>query len=126
MGSFGPVRPILRMFDIPATRRFYVDYVGFAVDREVGEGDRPVFWQVSLGEATLWLSSHHDDGTPGTAVVVFVEDVVALHTVLRGRDYPFLAPGVEEGPLPGSLETTLIDPASNRLRFFQPGPAASP
>lgn len=120
MESVGPVRPILRMYDVGATRRFYLDYLGFAVDWEDGARDGPVFWQVSLGGATLWLSSHHDDGTPGTAVVIFTADLASLHSRLQQRQYPYLNPGIEDGPLDGSLEMSLIDPASNRLRFFQP------
>jgi hypothetical protein len=123
--SVGPVRPILRMYDASATRRFYLDYIGFVLDWEVGEGDAPAFWQVSLGDATLWLSSHHDDGTPGTAVVIYIDDLEALHSQLQQRAYPYLNPGIEDGPLDGSLELSLIDPASNRLRFFQPSRAVT-
>lgn len=66
----------------------------------------------------LHLSSHSDDGTPGTAVLVETEDVLALHAELQESGYPFLNPGVGPGPGDG-LEMLLIDPASNRLRFYQ-------
>ncbi len=115
--------PILRCFDIPATLRFYVDYLGCTVDWQDGEGDRPVYMQVSRGGLRLHLSSHHDDGTPGTAVLVVTDDLDALHSELADRDYPFLNPGVEPGPA-GGREMQLIDPASNRLRFYEPRSAA--
>jgi hypothetical protein len=68
---------------------------------------------------TLHLSSHHDDGTPGTAVLVEVRNIDALHAELHKRRYPFLNPGI--GPGPGSVrEMQLIDPASNRIAFYQP------
>jgi catechol 2,3-dioxygenase-like lactoylglutathione lyase family enzyme len=70
---FGPVVPILRMFDLPATLRFYRDYLGCTVDWQDGE--------------------------------------------LRERGYPFLNPAVEGHDR--GREMTLIDPASNRLRFFE-------
>ena len=65
----------------------------------------------------LHLSSHADDGTPGTAVLVETRDVRALHAELHERDFPFLNPGIGEHPL--GHEMTLVDPASNRLRLFE-------
>ena len=62
------VIPILRMYDVAATIRFYIDYLGCSLDWQSGEGDRPVYLQVSRNGMKLHLSSHHDDGTPGTAV----------------------------------------------------------
>jgi catechol 2,3-dioxygenase-like lactoylglutathione lyase family enzyme len=62
----GPAVPILRIFDVAAAKRFYLDYLGCALDWEdgEGEGDRPVYMQVSRGPLVLHLSSHPDDGTP--------------------------------------------------------------
>ena len=36
--AFGSVVPVLRMFDVSATKRFYVAYRGCSVDRQSGEG----------------------------------------------------------------------------------------
>ena len=82
------------MFDVEATRRFYVDYLGCELDWQEGGGDGPVFIQVSRGPLVLNLSSHHGDGTPGTAVLVETEDVAALHAELHDKGYPFLNPGI--------------------------------
>jgi hypothetical protein len=114
--------PILRMYDVAATIRFYVDYLGCSPDWRDGDGDRPVYLQVSRAALRLHLSSHHDDGTPGTAVLVVVGNLDALHAELHQRRYPFLNPGIEPGPGHGR-EMQLIDPASNRIRFYQPAPA---
>jgi catechol 2,3-dioxygenase-like lactoylglutathione lyase family enzyme len=113
------VVPILRMYDPAATRRFYVDYLGCILDWQDGEGDRPVYMQVSREGLRLHLSSHHDDGTPGTAVLVVVRGLEAVHAELRARGYPFLNPGIEHGPGDGRT-MQLIDPASNRIRFYEP------
>lgn len=107
------------MFDVAATRRFYVDYLGCQVDWQEGDGQGPTFMQVSRGPMVLNLSSHHGDGTPGTVVLVFSEDVRTLHSQLRTKGYPFLNPGIE--PHGRGVEMTLLDPASNQIRFFQPG-----
>ena len=116
------VVPILRMYDVAATIRFYVDDLGCSLDWRDGDGDRPVYLQVSRGALRLHLSSHHDDGTPGTAVLVVVGNLDALHAELHQRGYPFLNPGIGPGPGDGR-EMQLIDPASNRVRFYQPAPA---
>ena len=115
------VVPILRMYDVTATIRFYVEYLGCSLDWQDGEGDRPVYLQVSRDGMRLHLSSHHDDGTPGTAVLVVVRNLDALHAELHRRGYPFLNPGIEPGPGNGR-EMQLIDPASNRIRFYEPAP----
>jgi hypothetical protein len=57
------------------------------------------------------------DGTPGTAVVVPIDDLAGLHAALRRRRYPFLSPGIE--PHGVGNEMVLIDPASNEIRFFE-------
>jgi len=126
MSRLQPPVPILRMFDLAATKRFYVDYLGCSVDWQDGEGDRPIYMQVSRDALVLHLSSHHDDGTPGSAVLIEFDDVASLHAELHARDYPFLNPGIGPGPGDGR-EMTLIDPASNRLRFYErPASSASP
>jgi catechol 2,3-dioxygenase-like lactoylglutathione lyase family enzyme len=116
--NLAPAIPILRMHDVAVTKRFYVDYLGCTLDWQDGEGDRPVYLQISRDSLVLQLSSHHDDGTPGSAVLVHTRGVDALHRELAGRRYPFLSPAVEPGP-GGGRELQLIDPASNRIRFYE-------
>ena len=115
------VVPVLRMYDVAATIRFYVDYLGCSLDHQDGAGDRPVYLGVSRDGMEFHLSSHHDDGTPGTAVLVVVRNIDALHAELHKRGYPFFNPGISPGPGNGR-EMQLIDPASNRIRFYEPAP----
>lgn len=114
-----PPIPILRMYDVEATKRFYVDYLGFTLDWQEGEGDRPVYLSVSRGPVALHLSSHSGDGTPGTAVLIQVDDVGALHRELHDKGYPFMNPGIDARG--AGREVTVLDPASNQIRFFEPG-----
>jgi catechol 2,3-dioxygenase-like lactoylglutathione lyase family enzyme len=111
--------PILRMYDVEATKRFYVDYLGFTLDWQEGAGDRPVYLRVSRGPVAFHLSSHAGDGTPGTAVVIQVDDVEALHRELASKRYPFMNPGID--PRGIGREMLVLDPASNQIRFFEPG-----
>ena len=105
------------MFDVEAIKRFYLSYLGCQLDWQEGEGNCPVLMQVSRGPLVLNLSSHHGDGTPGTAVVVFTDDLEGLHAELKGKGYPFMSPGIE--PHGVGREMALLDPASNQIRFFQ-------
>ena len=115
--TFGPVVPILRMYDLRRTLDFYVGYLGCAVDWQDGDGEAPTYLQVSRGDLVLHLSSHHDDGTPGSAVLVETRGVADLHAELHATGYRHMLPGLE--PHGRGLEVTVIDPASNRLRFFE-------
>jgi ribosomal-protein-alanine N-acetyltransferase len=91
------VVPILRMYDVAASIRFYVDYLGCTLDWQDGDGDRPVYLQVSRGALVLQLSSHHDDGTPGTAVLVTLRDVEALHAESTHARLPVPQPRCRAG-----------------------------
>jgi len=92
-----PAVPILRMHDVDAARRFYVDYLGCSVDWRDGEGDHPVYMQVSRGTLVLHLSSHHGDGTAGAAVLIEIRGLDDLHAELvprkRGRLTRLRRPG---------------------------------
>jgi hypothetical protein len=116
------VIPILRMFDVAATKRLYLDYLGFTLVHEIGAGDRPVYLILALGDVRLHLSSHHGDGTPGTAVLLVTGELDELHATLAGKGYPFMNPGIEPAP-GGGRELVVLDPASNQLRFYEPGSA---
>lgn len=105
------------MFDLASTKRFYCDYLRFEIDWQDGQGDGPIYLQVSRDGLLLHLSSHHGDGTPGGVVLIEMRGLAALHGELNGRSYPFMNPGLE--PHPAGREMTLIDPASNLLRFFE-------
>jgi catechol 2,3-dioxygenase-like lactoylglutathione lyase family enzyme len=115
--TFKSVVPVLRMFDLDATLRFYRDYLGCQVDWQEGEPGGPVYLQVSRGTMVFQLSSHHGDGTPGSAVIIYTESLADLHRELHGKPYAFFNPGLE--PYGSAQVMTLIDPASNLLRFFE-------
>jgi len=117
--GFRPPIPILRMYDIEATRRFYIEYLGFSLDSQEGDGDRPVYMRISRGPVALHLSSYPGDGTPGSAVVVQVDDVRALQRDLATKNYPFMNPGIE--PRGIGKELLVLDPASKQIRFFEAG-----
>jgi catechol 2,3-dioxygenase-like lactoylglutathione lyase family enzyme len=117
--KLGPVVPLLRMYDLPATRAFYLDYLGFEVDFEHRFApELPLYMQVSRAGCALHLTQHHGDCSPGAAVRIDCDDVAALHAEITGKKYDFLRPGIETPPW-GGRELTVLDPAGNRLVFVE-------
>ena len=114
------VVPVLRMYDLAATRRFYLDYLGFSEVHQTESGDRPVYLVVALGPVRLHLSSHHGDGTPGTTVLIVTGELDALHATLAAKGYPYMNPGIDPAP-GGGRQVVVLDPAGNELRFYEPG-----
>src|SRR5918997_1138704 len=93
------VIPILRIFDEPRAREFYLDYLGCNVDWEHRfEGSGPLYMQVSRGKLVLHLSEHHGDGSPGHIVYVTATGVRELHAELQARPSPSPTPASPRGP----------------------------
>jgi catechol 2,3-dioxygenase-like lactoylglutathione lyase family enzyme len=117
--DFGPVIPVLRIFDVAKAREFYTDFLGFTIDWEhTFEDHLPVYLQASREGCLLHLSEHHGDASPAATVRILVTDVMRLHRELHDREYRYARPGVETQPW--GLEVTVLDPFANRLVFHQP------
>lgn len=111
--------PIFRSFDEAKAREFYVGFLGMTIDWEHRfEPATPLYMQVSRGGLILHVSEHHGDSTPGSRIRVEVEDVRALHAELTAKKYKNNRPGLER-PDWGGTEMTVIDPANNRITFFE-------
>ena len=116
--EFGPVIPVLRIFDVAKAREFYTDFLGFAIDWEhTFEDHMPVYLQASREGCLLHLSEHHGDASPAATVRILVTDVMRLHRELHEREYRYARPGVETQPW--GLEVTVLDPFANRIVFHQ-------
>ena len=115
--TFGPVTPILRIFDEAKAREFYVDYLGFKIDWEHRfESDSPLYMQVSRDQCALHLSEHYGDGNPGAAIRIETSDIDAFHRELTAKRYKYYRPGIEDQPW-GTREVSVKDPFGNRLTF---------
>ena len=116
--EFGPVIPVLRIFDVAKAREFYTDFLGFAIDWEhTFEDHVPVYLQASREGCLLHLSEHHGDASPAATVRILVTDVMRLHRELHEREYRYARPGVETQPW--GLEVAVLDPFANRIVFHQ-------
>jgi Glyoxalase superfamily protein len=116
------VTPVLRIFDVPLAKSFYVDYLGCELDWQDGdESSGPVYLQLSRGPLVLHLSTSHGDGTPGGVVLVEVRDIKDFHRELHEKEYTYMNPGLDPGPGEHMLSTELIDPFAKLIRFFERG-----
>ena len=51
--------------------------------------------------------------------MIQVDDIAALHQELHAKDYPFMNQGLSSRGI--GREVTVLDPAPNQVRFFEPG-----
>jgi uncharacterized glyoxalase superfamily protein PhnB len=117
--------PILRVFDEAAALAFYVEYLDFRVDwRNDTGGHEPLYAQLSRGDARIHLSGHHGDASPGSGVLIPVDDALDLQLTLKAKEYAYASPGIEDRPW--GRVVTVIDPFSNRIVFLESNrPAAA-
>jgi hypothetical protein len=117
--GFRSVIPVLRIFDIAKADEFYLGFLGFAVDWDHRfEVNGPLYRQISRDSLVLHLSEHHGDGTPGAYVRVMMDGVAAFQRELAAKAYRYMNPGLETMPW-GMIETGVIDPFGNCLRFCE-------
>jgi len=115
----GKITPILRSFDEARARAFYCDFLGFELAfAHRFEPGLPLYMGIRLGACELHLSEHYGDATPGSAIRIAVDDVTRYVAQLRAKNFGSARPGVPKKTDWRSLETTIIDPAGNRLIFY--------
>ncbi|MGE3151214.1 MAG: glyoxalase superfamily protein [Nitrospiraceae bacterium] len=117
--GFGKTIPILRIFDEAKAKEFYLDFLGFTVDRQHRfESSLPLYMQLSKDGCILHLSEHHGDSSPGAALRIETTELEAFQKTLLAKQYPYARPGIEETPW-GSRDMSIRDPFGNRLTFTQ-------
>ena len=115
---FGAPTPVLRSVDEAQAKAFYIGFLGFEVVFEHRfELGMPLYMGLRKDGCELHLSEHYGDATPGAAVRISVDDVVA-YIALLPKDYGNARPGVPRKTSWGSWETTITDPSGNRLTFY--------
>ena len=115
--------PVLRSFDEARTREFYLAFLGFELMFEHRfEPGMPLYMGVRRGACELHLSEHYGDATPGGAVRIPVDDVVAYAAMLAATHHMNARPGVPRQTPWNTREITISDPSSNRLIFYTPDP----
>jgi uncharacterized glyoxalase superfamily protein PhnB len=120
MAVFGPVVPVIRIFDERKAKEFYVEFLGFKVEFEHRFGDDfPLYMGVSLSNCVLHLTEHYGDASPGAQVRVETDDIARFAEGLARKDYRYAKPGAPEPTPWGTTELCITDPFGNRLRFVQ-------
>jgi catechol 2,3-dioxygenase-like lactoylglutathione lyase family enzyme len=120
MPELKPPIPLLRIFDEPKAREFYVGFLGFEVEFEDRFGeDFPLYLSVRHGDCVLHLTEHHGDATPGAHVRIGVAGLDDYCGALRAAAYRNAKPGTPQATAWGTREIGLTDPFGNRLTFVE-------
>jgi uncharacterized glyoxalase superfamily protein PhnB len=110
--------PILRVRDAQASADYYHAALGFTKNwehqLEPGAG-RPWFISIQLGEATLFLSEHGEDGALRTHVYLYVDDVDSLYRECHAHGGRVIQPP-QDTPW-GMREMRVQDLDSNEIRL---------
>jgi catechol 2,3-dioxygenase-like lactoylglutathione lyase family enzyme len=101
--------PILRVEDMNASVRFYVELLGF---KNVSWGTEE-FTRISRDRATIFLCQR-DQGRGGAWLWISAEDVEKLHEEFKARGVPIRLPPTN---YPWALEMHVEDPDGNVIRF---------
>ncbi|MGF7229844.1 glyoxalase superfamily protein [Arachidicoccus sp.] len=111
--------PVLRIFNYQKAIEFYIDWLGFKINWEhTFDENAPVYMEIEREGLVLHLSEHHGDGTPGTNVFIWCNEVRSFHEEIINKKYKYNKPGLEE-TFYGSLACTVIDPFHNQISFNQ-------
>jgi hypothetical protein len=117
---FDRVVPVLRIFEIAKADEFYLGFLGFKVDWDHRfDPDAPLYRQISRDGLTLHLSEHHGDGAPGARIRAMMRGVEAFHREITSKGYRYMRPGLETTAWE-TVETGVIDPFGNVIRFCEP------
>src|SRR5262245_30164083 len=110
------VIPALRITDYTRSKEFYVEGLGFQVDREHRFAPGlPVFMTVSRDGMVLFLTEHTGDCPAGGLVHLYVPDVDEWYAELQRKGVP-----VQEAPnesIAGLRDMTVLDPDGNKIRI---------
>ena len=108
------VFPTLRITNYAASKKYYVEVLGFKIDWEHRfEPNFPVFMQVSRDGMAVFLSEHTGDCPVGGLVHFYVPDVDAWHEEFQARGAI-----IRETPnecLQGVRSMAIEDPDGNKL-----------
>jgi catechol 2,3-dioxygenase-like lactoylglutathione lyase family enzyme len=109
--------PVLRIFDVPKGKEFYIDWLGFTILWEHQfEPDTPFYFGINRDEIELHLSEHVGDATPGSKVFIVCKEIEKYYAELQSKPYKYYLPGLEK-TFYNSLCIDVIDPFGNKISF---------
>ena len=122
--------PLLEVFDMPASLRFYRDLIGFEVVQSSSPGDEADWVLLSLGDAHLMLNTAYESherpaapdrqrvrGHADTALFIRCPDVDGAYAQLRAGGAAVDPPAVRDY---GMKQLYVTDPDGFRICFQWP------
>ncbi len=115
-----PPVPVMRVASPIEAGKFYVDFLGFAVDWGWSESNqRPLYAQVSRSGVTLHLSEHHT-ANGATELLIRMSGLDALREELSLKAHPYALRFRKTQD--DRREIQITDPFGNLLRFSENNP----
>jgi hypothetical protein len=94
-------------------------FLGFKVDwHHRFDDNAPLYRQMSRGEVILHLGEHHADGRPGARTRVMMRGVEEFQRGIIPKGYRYMRPELETTAWK-TLETVVMDPFGNQIRFCE-------
>lgn len=116
--------PVLPIWSEAEARSFYVDFLGFEVEREHRFQEvpsSPLYLQIRFGDAVLHLNGHAERGAPVCEVRFPVAGLGAYQGFLRGRSQTHAMPEMIDVRHEGrKSDMPIKDPFGNLLIFWTP------
>ena len=134
--SFDAMTPLISVFDMPTSLRFYRDTIGFAVVQDTGQGDNSDWVMLQKSKVLLMLNTAYEAGerpaAPDPANYKTHEDTClyfqspdpdAAYEFLKSQGVPVKPPSVAYY---GMRQVYLRDPDGYTLCFQRPEEAGIP
>lgn len=117
--GFGSSIPVIPILDEDASKRFYLDCLGYEVDWEhrFAPGS-DLYLQISLGPSVLHLNGHATKERPTVEVRIPVRDLEGYCAWLGTRDFEEKPEAVDPRYEGKNTDLNLLDPAGNHLVFW--------
>ena len=111
-----PPIPILRSFDEARAKALYLEFLGFELVFEHRfDPEAPLYMGVAYDACQIHISEHYGDGTPGTYLRLWIDDLDGYCAALNAKNFQNARPGTMEQPW--GRDMTISDPFNNRLIF---------
>ena len=111
--------PLLHVSDSTSAENFYCNQLGFSVTFTYRpfDGMDPCYLGIIRDNIQIHLSSFPEDGLPGNAVGLIVDDVDSLYKEFQSKDVKIDLPPTDQSW--GNREMYVKDADKNSIRFIQ-------
>lgn len=110
------VTPVFQITDYAQAAIFYVDWLGFNIDREERPASGGYYLQISRSNIVLHLTNYPNESSIVARAMVDFTGLLSFHRLLLQKEVTFLAPPLQKTIWNDRvMQLELFDPAGNYL-----------